>query len=198
MRSALGLGFLAIALASVLLLISNLGLRLPVYLLTLQTRPQPLGLWLVLAIAAGLLTSAIIHLCLGWLASPAAAAPVNATAANPAEPRSRRRGDWTFMGREAGGQQQRRNATAADSPEPWETAGWSARASAESSPPPRSPRPEASASPPNERVIDTAFRVVKPPTSAAAEPSPSRRANPAPPSATSTGDDWDFVEKDDW
>ncbi|ABB57939.1 hypothetical protein [Synechococcus elongatus] len=198
MRSALGLGFLAIALVSVLLLISNLGLRLPVYFLTLQTRPQPLGLWLVLAIAAGLLTSAILHLCLGWLASPAGAAPANATAANATEPRSRRRGDWTFMGREAGGQQQRRNSTAADAPEPWETAGWSARTSAEATPPPRSPRPEASASPPAERVIDTGFRVIKPPTSAAAEPSPNRRTNAAPPSATSTEDDWDFVEKDDW
>ncbi|WP_338462577.1 hypothetical protein VZH09_03940 [Synechococcus elongatus IITB7] len=192
MRSALGVSFLAIALISVLLLVSNLGTRLPVYFLTLQTRPQPLGLWFVLAIAAGLLTSAIIHWLIRSISSPATPSTSTGSSGTGPEPRARRRSDWTFMGRETGGPT-RSQSSSTEPAEPWETGGWSARSRAESAPPPRSPRPE----PTPERVIDTGFRVVKPPTTAA-ESSPSRRPSPMPSSTTTTGDDWDFVEQDDW
>lgn len=196
MRSALGLSFLAIALTSVLLLVSNLGVRLPVYFLTLQTRPQPLGLWFVLAIAAGLLTSAVIHLLIRSISHTVIPAAAAGASSPSSEPRSRRRSDWTFMGRESVRQ---RTNTAPPPSEPWESAeaDWSARRQREPEPAPRSPRPESPSAAPSERVIDTGFRVVKPSTKTAAEP---RSSSPPPRSPASSGNDndWDFIEQDDW
>lgn len=189
MRGVRSLLLLAIALSSVVLLLSNRSL-VAMRVLTATSLPLPLGLWLLLALAAGSLTTVIIRLLLSLLeAAPSGRRTPQDTAGRGGGGWFGRRSetaDWALKGRR-GSPRQQTDVPGSES-EIWDEPSWQGSGRGEAS------RATGDRRPP---VVDANYRVVSEPGSSATSatgrsPTADPKASAAPP------DDWSDLGEEDW
>lgn len=189
MRGMRSLLLLAIALSSVVLLLSNRSL-LALRVLTLTSLPLPLGLWLLLALLTGALTTVTIRLLVSLLGTfpSGSRAPQDPARGGGGGWFGRRSeaADWTLKGRR-GTSRPAAAARGADS-EVWDETEWQGSGRTDES------RAKGDRRPP---VVDANYRVVSDPGSSASSqtgrsPAADPKASAAPP------DDWSDVGEEDW
>jgi hypothetical protein len=191
MRGVRSLLVLAIALASLGLLISN-RTPLAVNFLTARSLPLPLGLWLLLALVAGSLTTLMIRVLLSLLGP----SPANRRAPSQETTDRRRTGwfgrrsetaDWAVTGRR-GRSRQRGEDQPGKASEIWDEPNWQGAGRAEASRPPDDRRPP---------VVDANYRVVSEPGAPSAAGTGRSPATDSQKSSASA-DDWSDLDEENW
>jgi hypothetical protein len=190
MRGVRSLLLLAIALGSLILLLSN-RTPLAIQFLTAVSLPLPLGVWLLVALLAGVLTTLILRLLVSGLGG--------SSTTNRGEPSPGRResgrwfgqrgeaSEWAVKDRRGSG----RSADGGQGKEVWDQADWSGG------------RGESAKSTGDRRppVVEANYRVVSDPgTSAPGASSSTTGRSPEPPPKTpgQPKDDWDETWDEDW